>query len=61
MLYSHMCKFEDENAPGYDLVAEAVQRYSEDAPATVAKRWIEEKGIRYLERREAAQELLGGE
>ena len=30
--HSHMCKFEDENAPGYDVVAEAIQRYSIDAP-----------------------------
>ena len=25
--HSHMCKFEDENAPGYDVVVEAVKRY----------------------------------
>lgn len=25
-LFSHMCKFEDESSPGYDVVAEAVQR-----------------------------------
>ena len=55
-----MCKFEDENAPGYDVVAEAIQRYAEEAPATISKRWSEEKRIRNLERREAAQELLGG-
>jgi hypothetical protein len=24
--HSHMCKFEDESSPGYDVVAEAVQR-----------------------------------
>ena len=24
--HSHMCKFEDENAPGYDVVAEAIKR-----------------------------------
>ena len=41
--HSHMCKFEDENAPGYDVVAEAIQRYAEEDPATVSsKRWIEE-------------------
>jgi uncharacterized protein (UPF0297 family) len=56
-----MCKFEDENTPGYNVVAEAVQRYSGDAPAAIAKKWIEEKSIRDIERREAAQELLGGE
>jgi len=58
--HSHMCKFEDENAPGYDVVAEAIQRYAEEAPATISKRWIEERRIRDVERREAAQELLGG-
>jgi protein SERAC1 len=58
--HSHMCKFEDENAPGYDVVAEAIQRYAEEAPKTIAKRWIEEKSIRNVERREAAEELLGG-
>ena len=58
--HSHMCKFEDENAPGYDVVAEAIQRYAEEAPKTIAKRWVEEKSIRSVERREAAEELLGG-
>jgi hypothetical protein len=58
--HSHMCKFEDENAPGYDVVAEEIQRYAEEAPATISKRWIEEKHIRDVERREAAQEILGG-
>lgn len=58
--HSHMCKFEDENAPGYDVVAEAIQRYAEEAAPTIAHRWIEERRIRDLERREAAQELLGG-
>ena len=24
--HSHMCKFEDDNAPGYDVVAEAIKR-----------------------------------
>ena len=58
--HSHMCKFEDENAPGYDVVAEAIQRYAQEAPKTIAKRWVEEKSIRSVERREAAEELLGG-
>ena len=59
--HSHMCKFEDENAPGYEVVAEAIQRYAEQASPIIAKRWIEEQRIRDLERREAASELLGGE
>jgi hypothetical protein len=29
---SHMCKFEDESSPGYDVVAEAIQRYSNELP-----------------------------
>ena len=58
--HSHMCKFEDENAPGYDVVAEAIQRYAEEGPKTISKRWLEEKNIRNVERREAAEELLGG-
>ena len=58
--HSHICKFEDENAPGFDVVAEAIQRYAGEAPKTIAKRWVEEKNIRGMERREAAEELLGG-
>lgn len=58
--HTHMCKFEDESAPGYDVVAEAIQRYTEEASPTILKRWIEEKRIREVERREAAEEILGG-
>jgi hypothetical protein len=60
MLHSHMCKFEDENTPGYNVVAEAVQRYSGDAPATIAKKWIEEKSIRDIESGEPPQDKNGG-
>jgi hypothetical protein len=58
--HSHMCKFEDESAPGYDVVAEAIQRYADEATTTISKRWIEERRIRDVERREAAEEILGG-
>lgn len=58
--HSHMCKFEDDSAPGYDVVAEAIQRYAEEAAGTISKRWVEEKRIRDVERREAAEEILGG-
>lgn len=37
--HSTMCKFESENAPGYDVVAEALQRYAEDAPGLIKTRW----------------------
>ncbi|KPI37380.1 Protein SERAC1 [Cyphellophora attinorum] len=56
--HSHMCKFESEDAPGYEVVAEAIQRYAEDAPGLIRTRWEEEHRIRDLEKREAARELL---
>lgn len=46
--HSHMCKFEDENAPGYEVVAEAILRYSHQAPTVIADRWVEEKKTRAL-------------
>lgn len=46
--HSHMCKFEDENAPGYEVVAEAILRYSHQAPTVIADRWVEEKKMRAL-------------
>jgi protein SERAC1 len=58
--HSHMCKFEDENAPGYDVVAEAIMRYSDDAPNLITGRWEEEKRIRDLEKQEMAKEVLRG-
>ena len=59
--HSHMCKFEGDNAPGYDVVAEAIQRYATDAPVLIRARWDEEKHHRELERQRAATEILGGE
>jgi hypothetical protein len=56
--HSHMCKFESEDSPGYDVLAEALQRYAEDAPGLIKTRWEEERRIRELEKREAARELL---
>ena len=35
----HMCKFENENSPGFNLVAEGIERYANDAPDTILKRW----------------------
>jgi hypothetical protein len=58
--HSHMCKFESEDAPGYDVVAEAVQRYASDAPKVIRGRWNEEKRIRDFEKQQAAREMLGG-
>ncbi|KAJ5095399.1 hypothetical protein NUU61_004755 [Penicillium alfredii] len=58
--HSHMCKFEDENAPGYEVVAEAILRYSRQAPTVVADRWVEEKKARTLEKKARARELYDG-
>lgn len=58
--HSHMCKFEDENAPGYEVVAEAILRYSRQAPTVIADRWVEEKKTRVLEKRAKAREIYDG-
>lgn len=41
-----MCKFDNDNAPGFDLVAEGIQRYADDAPDTIVGRWEAEMGER---------------
>jgi hypothetical protein len=58
--HSHMCKFDDENAPGYETVAEALLRYSRDAPATIQERWREEEKTRMIIRTQKAREIFGG-
>ncbi|KAL2815023.1 hypothetical protein BJX63DRAFT_431122 [Aspergillus granulosus] len=56
--HSHMCKFDDENAPGYEAVAEALLRYSRDAPATIQERWREEEKTRMIIRTQKAREIF---
>ncbi|KAL8934165.1 MAG: hypothetical protein Q9216_006041 [Gyalolechia sp. 2 TL-2023] len=55
--HSHMCKFENENAPGFDLVVEGIQRYAEQAPATITQRWSAEKKERSTIMQAEAAEL----
>lgn len=55
--HSHMCKFESDNAPGFDLVVEGIQRYAEAAPDTIRPRWEAEKDERATQRRFDANEL----
>ncbi|KAL4868892.1 hypothetical protein BDV12DRAFT_91119 [Aspergillus spectabilis] len=57
--HSHMCKFDDDNAPGYEAVAEALLRYSRDAPATIHERWGEEDKTRMIIRTQKAREIFG--
>ncbi|KAJ5494100.1 hypothetical protein N7463_010187 [Penicillium fimorum] len=59
--HSHMCKFDDDNAAGYEVVAEAILRYSRQAPAVITDRWVEEKNARTQEKKAKAKEIYGGE
>jgi len=54
-----MCKFENENTPGFALVAEGIQRYAAEAPAVIQRRWETEKAERQRSRAMAAKELIG--
>ncbi|KAL8895579.1 MAG: hypothetical protein Q9207_008112 [Kuettlingeria erythrocarpa] len=58
--HAHMCKFENESSPGFDLVAEGIQRYASQAPATVRRRWESETVEQKSRIVSAADELLGG-
>lgn len=57
--HRHMCKFEDDTAPGFEAVAEALLRYSRDAPRTVTDRWVEENRMRALKKHTKAREIFG--
>jgi nucleoside phosphorylase len=58
--HGHMCRFDDENSPGYELVAEVILRYSRQAPSQIADRWIEERKARTLEKKAKAREMYYG-
>ncbi|PYI10136.1 catalytic protein [Aspergillus sclerotiicarbonarius CBS 121057] len=56
--HSHMCKFDDDNSPGYEAVAEALLRYSRDAPHTIADRWVEEEKTRRVQKQTKIREII---
>ncbi|KAJ5749085.1 uncharacterized protein N7511_010781 [Penicillium nucicola] len=58
--HSHMCKFDDENAAGYEVVAEAILRYSRQAPHIIKDRWVEEVNVRTQEKKAKAREIYDG-
>lgn len=58
--HSHMCKFENDGAPGFDLVAEGIQRYAGEAPAKVALRWDAERAERLAKKKGDIEEILPG-
>ncbi|KAL6720965.1 hypothetical protein ACLMJK_000065 [Lecanora helva] len=56
--HSHMCKFESENAPGFDLVAEGIQRYAGEAQRPIATRWQAEKAERIAKKTAEVEEIM---
>ena len=58
--HSHMCKFENADSSGFDLIVDAIQRYSEQAPVMVKQRWIAEKQERLTQKLRKAKELVPG-
>lgn len=58
--HSHMCKFENDGAPGFDLVAEGIQRYAGGAPALIASRWDAERAERLAKKKGDIEEIQIG-
>ncbi|PWY64673.1 catalytic protein [Aspergillus eucalypticola CBS 122712] len=56
--HRHMCKFDDDNSPGFEAVAEALLRYSRDAPNTIADRWVEEDKTRRVQKQTKIREIF---
>jgi hypothetical protein len=58
--HSHMSKFENENAPGFSLVTEAIQRFAGEAPEKIDIRWYSEVAERRTGKEAEVEELLAG-
>ena len=56
--HSHMCKFENDSAPGFDLVTEAIQRYASQALGTIDSRWNADDAEQQKRKEAEARELL---
>jgi len=58
--YDHrsMCKFESRSSPGYRLIVAALMRYTANAPATIANRWLHATEMLKLKRANEAAELI---
>lgn len=39
--HSGMCRFEHEKSVGYEVVSEAIRRYSSDAPLDISRLWVQ--------------------
>jgi hypothetical protein len=55
--HSHLCKFDSDTSPGFDLVVEAIGRYAEEAPPVIERRWRSEHEARDTLHRKKAEEL----
>lgn len=58
--HRHMSKFENDSAPGFDLVADALQRYADEAPGVVAIRWQHEQAERLTHKKYWLEENVPG-
>lgn len=57
--HSHMCKFENSDAPGSRIVVAALMRYARESPALVESRWSQAKEMLRTQRSAEATELTG--
>ncbi|KAI9779630.1 MAG: hypothetical protein M1839_007295 [Geoglossum umbratile] len=58
--HTEMCKFDSKNSPGYDIVAEAIQRYSsKEVVSKIKGRWQEDKKRRLDAKIFEANEIAG--
>lgn len=55
-----MCKFENEMAPGFHLVAEAIQRFAHQAPEMIQMRWNSEQVERRARTEAMVEEMIPG-
>lgn len=58
--HAHMCRFESKDAPGFDLLTEAIGRYAAEAPKIIRSRWENEISERRRGKRAQVEELLPG-
>ncbi|KAI9860177.1 MAG: hypothetical protein M1813_006287 [Trichoglossum hirsutum] len=57
--HSEMSKFDSKNSPGYDLVAEAIQRYAnKETLAVIKTRWLEDRKRLQEDRLAEASEMV---
>ena len=56
--HSHMCKFENDSAPGFHIVTEAISRYASRASETIVSRWNIDKAQQRKRKEAQVEELL---